>query len=502
MALAEKRKQRLLLYLSNKREYATASELSRVLDVSTKTVYRLIKDINNQASDSSLVYSRKGSGYKLNYEQYVKLPSSKIKNTSVSSTERRNNVLEELLLSSPKEKNVFELYEKYYVSETVITSDEKIISEILEKYDLDLVRQHNHLKILGEESRIRRAINDLIQTTKTLDNDEMKLSENSNFNRYDAEFINYQMKIIENKLKITFPHPYDVNIFSHLYILLSRFRKTGDLFSNQSINLDEKRFEEMEKEKPLYEMAKEIKRNIETYLNTELPKVEVYFLFQYLISSRMQNLAGTKGIKKEVSNKIENITNFYMNAMSKKLNLDFNKENLFFNLSKHIQPMVNRLEHGIYVKNNILEQIKLEYDHIFSKVEEVSEEFSQKYNLPSVNEDENGFLTLYFAQTIESASNEINTIIMCTTGIGTSELLRVKITKRFTELKIIDVVASSNINDVLEMYPETELIITTLKPLNENNVPTLVVSAMFMYEDQERVQRVIEDFKHGKKANI
>jgi len=294
MTLAEKRKQTLLLYLSNKREYATASELSRVLDVSTKTIYRLIKEINNHSNDGSLVYSRKGSGYKLNYEQYVKIPSTKIKNTSFSSTERRNNILEELLFSSPKEKNVFGLYEKYYVSETVITSDEKIISEILEMYDLELVRKNNHLKILGEEPKIRRAINDLIQTTKTLNNNELKLSQNNNFNRYDADFINYQMKIIEDKLEITFPHPYDVNIFSHLYILLSRFRKTGDLFSNQNDRLDKESFEEMKKEKPLYEMAKEIKRNIETYLNTELPKAEVYFLFQYLISSRMQNSAGGK----------------------------------------------------------------------------------------------------------------------------------------------------------------------------------------------------------------
>ncbi len=46
--------------------------------------------------------------------------------------------MEELLLSSPNAKNVYDLFEEYYVGESVIFSDEQIISEHLQRYDLKL----------------------------------------------------------------------------------------------------------------------------------------------------------------------------------------------------------------------------------------------------------------------------------------------------------------------------------------------------------------------------
>ncbi|MEG2644795.1 MAG: PRD domain-containing protein, partial [Enterococcus sp.] len=142
--------------------------------------------------------------------------------------------------------------------------------------------------------------------------------------------------------------------------------------------------------------------------------------------------------------------------------------------------------------NSLLEQIKMTYEMIFSYVTEVSAEISQEFSLPEINEDENGFITLYFARIIETNQLPIRTVIMCTTGVGTSELLRVKIEKKFPELEIVDVIATRDAQRFTEKYPGIDLILTTINVSDRIPVPSLLVSAMFTRDDQNRLQKKIE----------
>ena len=138
--------------------------------------------------------------------------------------------MEELLLSSPNAKNVYDLFEDYYVGESVIFSDEQVIAEHLQRYELKLERKQRTLAILGKEANLRRAIADLIQVcTISSEIDHLKNHSELNFNNYDVLFILDQLKLIEKQLQLTIPYPYNVNIFSHLYILISRLRKVHRL---------------------------------------------------------------------------------------------------------------------------------------------------------------------------------------------------------------------------------------------------------------------------------
>lgn len=120
-------------------------------------------------------------------------------------------------------------------------------------------------------------------------------------------------------------------------------------------------------------------------------------------------------------------------------------------------------------------------------------EVSEKYRLPKINQDEVGFITLYFARIIETHQLPIQTLIMCTTGVGTSELLKAKVAKKFPELNVIDVIATKNYKKSLEKSPEIELILTTIGIKEALPVNSLVVSAMLTADDQTRIQKKIED---------
>lgn len=495
MSSIKQREQKLLLFLLKNQDFVTSDSISLELGVSVKTVYRLVKKVNEKSLSGILILSEKGRGYKLNYENFLKSKESinQIDNQSTSPKERQKRVMEELLISSPKAIQVYKLYDKYFVGESVISNDEQIISHELQNYNLSLIRKNRSLSVTGKEKNIRNALREISDIFNIIDIEELKNNESLNFNKYDVLFIADQIRSIEKELNIIIPYPYNVNIFSHIYILLNRIRSNLNILSSHKIS--KKELQDMKSKKYLLETAKKVVRNIESYLQIELPEAEVYFLFQYLVSSRMQ---GTDN--KSVSYSIEtiNVTNSFIKEMEKTLTIEIDSEIIFVELANHIKPMLNRLEHDIHVRNTLLNQIEMNYGEIFSSVEQVAEIISEQYLLPKINRDEIGFITLYFAKVVETnrQNNPIKTLIMCTTGIGTSELLKVKIEKKFPELDIIGVISSRNIEVIKKKYPDVELIVSTVEISKITDVSTLLVSAMFTLEDQKRLEEKIEELHH------
>lgn len=495
MRSKSKNEQDLLLFLSKKQDYITSQDILEVLDVSQKTVYRLINKINNQYEGGPLIISERGRGYKLDYEKFIHFQRSdkKDKEIQFSPSERRRRIMEELLLCSPKAINVYQLFSRYYVGDSVSFNDEQIMSEELDKYNLVLERKNRTLAIIGEEVNIRKAIKDMNDVFNAIDIDDLKRNKELNFNQYDVLFILDQLRKMEEDLDITIPYPYNVNIFSHLYILLSRSRKVPAKLFTDKISVKE--MENM-KNDVLFPVAEAVVRNIGEYLNESLPACETYFLYQYLVSSRMQ---GSLVKPSDFSPKVIEVTKAYIEGMSINLGIDIDNQSTFTDLANHIKPMLNRLEHKIRIKNSLLSQIKVTYEEVFLGVTNVSESVSNAFDLPAINDDENGFITLYFAKAIETGQHKrpIKTLIMCTTGIGTSELLKAKVSKKFPELEIMDVVASRNIQMLKEKYSDAELILSTVHMKEAVPMPYLLVSAMFTLDDQKRLQGMIEEIYHG-----
>ncbi|WP_440897927.1 BglG family transcription antiterminator [Amphibacillus sp. Q70] len=495
MSSKNNREQKLLLFLSKSQDYITSVDIAKKINTSQKTVYRLIKEINAEYENGSLIISEKGRGYKLDYEKFINYQKRNKKCTGdvFSPHERRKRIMEELLISSPKPINIYHLFSHYYVGDSAVSNDEQIMSEELKKYNLILERKNRKLAILGEEINIRKAIKDIIEIFNIIDLDDLKSNQELNFNKYDVLFILDQLRHIEKDLNITIPYPYNVNIFSHLYILLSRSRKNPTLLFTDTVSHRE--MENMKRNNNLYQVAKSTINHIEQYLTNILPEIEVYFLYQYLVSSRMQ---GDFGKTSTFSSEVNQVTKVYIDEMSARLGINIENKSIFIDLANHIKPMLNRLEHKIRIKNSLLSQIKLTYEEIFSGVTKVSELVSKKFNLPVINDDENGFITLYFAKIIETSQHQrpIKILIMCTTGIGTSELLKAKVAKQFPELEIVDVVASRNIQMFKEKYADVELMLSTVHIEDKIHIHSLLVSAMFTMDDQKRLQRKIEEIYH------
>ncbi|MCI1903734.1 MAG: PRD domain-containing protein [Enterococcaceae bacterium] len=488
------REDKLKLLLSKQRNFMTSEKLAELMKTSTKTVYRLVKKINEDYEGDHLIISEKGRGYKLDYEKFIQQSmSAAASDIETTPAKRQETVMEELLLSSPKSLKISELFKKHFIGDSAIANDEKVISEKIRVYDLQLVRKNRTLAILGKEEDVRRAIADLIQRMNFIDIEEIKASEGLNFNRYDVLFVTDQLALIEQELNGNIPYPYNVNIFSHVYILITRTRQSSQRFLPQAISNSQR--EVLDEDPKIKSIATEIISNVEKYLGKRLPEIEVVYLYQYMVSSRMDNEAGKI---QAFSSSVIAVTEYYLVEMGKRLDLVIKSDSIFNDLANHIKPMLNRLENRIRVKNGLLEQIQITYEKIYQDVTEVSKEVSEKFHLEKINPDEAGFITLYFARVIETHQLPIQTVIMCTTGVGTSELLRTKVSKKFPELKIVSVVASRDYRRILAEHPGLELILTTIALNEQVSINTLLVSAMLTADDQARIQEKIEEIYHGR----
>ncbi|WP_283583253.1 BglG family transcription antiterminator [Limosilactobacillus difficilis] len=494
----ESNQARLLNYLVNKRGYSSAKEIASAIHVSPKTVYRIIKHINAQNEEQQLIQSQRGLGYSLNYAAYLaqhpELNRSRQQHVGeFTSVERRSHILRQLLVTAPEKHALNDIFGKFYLSESVISSDIRIIRQMIGQYGLKLNRRNDYLWITGDEQDIRTVINDLM-----ISDDDISISHflksNEHIHQSDASFITRQINYIEEKLASSIPYPYDVNLFSHLYILVERYHQVGTLVAHQNVNQ-----EVLEHLYPkIIKVLQQVIANISKYLQTQIPMSEAYNLYQYLSASRLENQQVVTMLEDDSASPLDKqVTRFLIDTVSADERIEnIDKKALNGMLVKHIRPMLNRLSHNIKIKNALLNQVKLEYPELFSTVQLATNQASRRFHLRPINEDEVGFITVYFAQAIEQVHHNINTLVVCTTGLGTAQLLKTKISNRFPMLNIVQTTSADKVLKVLQERHDIQLIVSTLKLPALDTVHELVVSALFTNKDQERLGTVINQI-HG-----
>lgn len=476
----------LLSYLLNRRDYVPGSELSAVLGVSTKTVSRIVKHINEQSEDGVIVESQRGRGYRLNSANYFAQRDGNTeleRSGHLSSVERRDEIIKRLLITAPRQYRMTDLWGRFYISESAIAVDLRSLRRMLGKFNLELARSGDIIWVEGVEGDIRRAMASLLVMDDAIASGQFMRSDQAVRQR-DVAFVSHQLDLIEDLTHAEIPYPYSVNLFTHLYILIERFRGVGALIDDgDDVGVDEA---QMQRHQAVTDVCEQVIGNFDAYLGASLPRVEVYYLFQYLTSSRLDfDQLDPHDIPEEVR-----AITF---ALIDKVTADpmfraIDRQGLFSHLSLHMKPLMNRLRNGIRVANNLLEQIRLEYPQLFADVRRACLELEAKHGLAHIDDEEIGFIVVHFAQAFERAPIALKLLLVCTTGLGTAQLLQAKIAKRFSGFDIVTTVSTRNLGAELARHPDIDLVVSTVRLPDDIAVPTLVVSAMLTTEDQERLE--------------
>lgn len=478
-----------LLSRLDEKLFSNIEELAGFMNVSTRTIQNYVKSINEIiGGDIAEIVKVKKAGYhliikdKLQFESLMKnYRKENYKFSMLNTSEDRILYIMEFLLKCEDFITIDEIAYKIRIGRTTLVNDLKKLKSILKTYSIKIMgRQNSGIKLVGSELNIRFLIlNHLIK---------------SYCSNYDDEFYNeIQNKLIsifnENHFNVT---DETVNK-SMMYVLVSIYRISQGKFID---NVDRKYFDILNSRE--YKIAEKISTVVEEVSQYKMNTYETVFLTLPLLGREapvdITNLKVASNIKELVSQIIYEVNDNFG------LHMDIENE-IVKNFEYHLNFMLNRLTFNIGIKNVLLDDIKRNYPLSYEMAKLSAKIIKQNYNL-TADQNEMAYIALYFQSYIEQKENSSGDIekvaLVCGTGLGTAQLLKIKLNKMFSDKSIvIDTFSDSDINDsVLESY---DVIFTTVNLNVVTRCPVIKVNAVF---NENILKKELKKIINLKKCNV
>ncbi|QDK71340.1 BglG family transcription antiterminator [Lactococcus protaetiae] len=483
--------ERQVMSLLNFEYYVEAASLAKQLLVSDKTIRRMIKKINERYTGhyaEPLILSQAGKGFRLS--AYFK---DKDVYAELSVDEQDDKALYDIMLTilfSHPNKRQYDVLKIDYLSNSAKTTRLNKIKQAFKDFHLVFKTNQYYVWIEGDEIQIRRAINDLIMTINK--NNSLKQI-GLNLFSVDNQFIDKQVELIEEKTQQYLSYPYDWTVRLHLSVLVKRVREGSIQTSIHEINESERQL--MMKNKSLADLASIITKNFSNYLNVELKEAEQLLMFQTLYAinlSRQESQAIDECLAEEVTKTL--IINVFEIA---NVTLLPQSRRLYEDLYQHVLPMLSRLRLGIKIENNLLDEVKLKYTKTFEKLSKIIDGINHELAFETkIDEAEIGYLSLYFEKYHLEVTTDKRVLLVCATGIGTSELLKARLQKKIPNLNVIAAMSNRQARKSQGFIEENiDLILSTLdvSVTKIGKVPILTISPLLTEKDVQKINYILEE---------
>lgn len=488
MNVLNQRQIQLLNLLARESEWLPAGRAAELLNVSISTLRRDVDTINYlYHHKDNRIDTKPGLGLKLAGEKVLTLRHSTGNNAiqEIQKSKRLIGITTDLLSHSPVPLSINALAEKYFISRSSIVIDLKKIEMYVTSCNLKIIKDHSGTYIEGSDFNIRMALKDIINHS-VLNNYQMTDSRIDHFSRvqlikeFGKKNVENCMKLIsliEKELRGSISEPYYTNLFSHLLVTIRRSKNKYRIQSDDN-------YERAENKK--WRIAEKAIQWLETEYKTSLPRIEVSYIYQYIISSGTLSSITISDDNHHGNQDAVHYAECLIKEVSKSLTIDLSYDAVLKNaLISHIQPMLNRLEYNIIIHNPLLEDIKQELAFVFNPLKSAVEKINTQLNIHPASDDEMAYLAVYLQAAIEKIKVSKKIILVCSSGIGTSQLLYSRIKRAFPEWDIVDIVPGTRLQETLSQK-SCDLIISTIR-LDDINIPIAYVSALFSTKDISRV---------------
>lgn len=466
-----KRQLKLVDILGKSDDYQTVAQLSNSLGVSERTLHTELKTLEEAGLK---LKKKRGRGVKLIIQDESFDDLSDFEIDSVLS--RRIDIMRRLIFNRERITMV-SLSEEYFTSTTSIQNDLHFIESVLfHGTTAKLTSDHfgTRLSTTTTEECIKVMVNfNSFVITETINN---VLDEGSEIDKlvefYSEDIINVCKNILYSFVKEnvdTISDTYVESFLRHLIVLVYQLTNENHLvLVGNSVDYYQHAF--------YIDSAVKILHKASLRLNFEYNNDDVQYLSLLLLNYRFEQLP-VEALNNEI---IENL----IKQVSQAMNIDFTKDDtLFYQLQKHVPAMLSRLKHQTVVKNPFTEQIKLEYSITYNILWMVAENLIQNAEV-RINSDEIAFLTLYFQLSIEKIGGGRKILVICPTGIVTSELLINRIKTVSPSFDTVEVASTSEALEInLDSY---DLILSTVK-LNRKIKHAHFVSPLISNDELNRL---------------
>jgi lichenan operon transcriptional antiterminator len=240
-----------------------------------------------------------------------------------------------------------------------------------------------------------------------------------------------------------------------------------------------------------YNVAKELIDNILKKMNIDIACSEVYYIAQCLLASKKLTDISESMDKKHV----KKLVNIILKEIHEKLSIDFtNDEYLIDGLTLHLNIALTRIQFQMNIRNELLETIKNDYPLAF-QMGVIAGKIVEQYDNIKINENEIGYIALHFGAAlsrngIKENIKAKNIIIVCSSGLGISVLLKAKVEEYFhNRLNVIKVMPSYEINN--QILDNVDYILSTVPLKNVKSDKIIKINRMLQKEDVENIENKI-----------
>lgn len=469
---------------NSKKSYINSIELADMLGVSSRTVKRDLKEISEILKDNGAEVEATNQGYRLIINE-DELFSIFINENISSSTEgsgkksdKVNGILE--LLLSNLYINQDKIADELYISRSSINKVMMDVKNILSEYKITIQNKPHYGYILeGNEIDIRNCMVRFL-TQRKEDNSILISNRLVGFKEEDYYNLLEEIKNIFKDLKIR-KNDIEINYITR-YIVISIFRVKYNceivLDDNINISLDNS----------VISASKTIANKIKERFKVEFTFEDILYI-SYIIGNNHIEIKelDDSGISVEqmVIHAIDKIKNEY--------DIDFFRDGtLLKGLINHLYTSYSRYCLNVTLDNPLINLIKSKYIEAYNYSILFSKVFKEEYGI-SMTEEDIGYIALHFAASLERyiMNNSLKAIIVCSSGVGTAELLKTRITKKFQNIAIKGVYPAY-ILDSLELS-DIDLIISTVNLEGVNLEKEVInVSPLLTDEDEEKINEHVK----------
>lgn len=499
------RQKKLLAYMLNASDYTSLEKLAQVGNCSTKTVSRDLKQLQEMASAYGFLLTKKSkegirleandeTRDQLNYE----LKSSRITLDGESVWHRRHQIYLDLLMNAPKPTTIQKLSEQYYVGKSSIVNDLARIEEVAKCAGLAMIRTRNGTSITGKERLIRNEIAAQMKITRSsagnwespgisrLDEETCQVLKLT-FGEREVNLVAHAIEAIEMQMGYLMGDIYYINVITHMLIAGQRIR-SGQYITEENLMLGQ------EFDHDIYSIIAFEVRKLGGFLEITYPEAEILFLYTHFTSTGYGELPAKERLGSALAQVDENTVSFCRTLMQgieeQTQTVLGTDKGVLDSLILHMKAMMNRIRYDVRITCPLKEQIVQEFSETYLLVRNellrMKKSFFPDYYIP---EDEICYLCLYFQSLLEAESRRKRILVVCSTGVGTSHLVRKRIECSFPDLEIVDVISIKRLMN--RDLTGIDFVVSTVKLQKELPVPVVIVSILMDQKDSQAISKAI-----------
>lgn len=475
---------KILNLLINRQDYITIAHIANEFGTSQRTIQYDLEFIEGiQAEFKFKLHRHKALGVKIETKNKLlpqELEAYSSQYVHLSKDERILSLTLKLFDSNiPVSSKT--LSEYVNVSRRTIMNDLKEIQKWLNHHFLKLNYQQNKgFLIVGNEEHYRKAYANRIQTYfknftslfefNLFSNEELALVRNTVITTLDKE--NY--------------HLVQTSIDALIYHILIAIRRLKEKYS---FDVPKKQQEKLSQTYQ-YKIASKMIGNLERALNLNFPPSETIFITLHLLGSKTTDT----NVFVDKDHKLKALLSKFIYRVGAELGVDLqNDKRLYRGLLVHLNPAIHRLKFNMTQKNPLKNEVYRRYGHMIEVVERSITDIEQEFNI-HFNNDEIAFLTIHFASSLEKASSRLNqrikVVLLCGSGIGTSQLLKTKITNLYPEFEIVDEYSVYQIDENELIESGVDYVISTVQ-VNINHIPMILVDPFLNKNSRNKLNDII-----------